>query len=257
MFALLKASLPGSVVFLLVGIICTLFHTLLGKKHRLSIVGLVVLIALYTAFSIPLAAKVIGQPLVWGLETIEKCEKLERIKALVVLDAATKRVQSKDDLFEFPVEYSALRALEACRVYRLMEEPLVIVSAGNKESEIEWAPEGTTLYNLLLKCGIPKRKIILDSEATNTRSHALNVKPLLNDYGIKKIVLVTSPSHIRRSVWSFRAQDIIPVPSPSKSSIENLKGWRAVWPSTKALEYTQEVFHEYLGLAYYYFKGYI
>lgn len=255
---LFKASLPGSIAFLSIAFA---FGFILLSRQRTSRWGrrwLWGLLAAYLVFSIPVTARWLAAPLAWGFTPLENREIARKARAIVVLDGGTGRYQNREELLEIPLGTSAWRALETCRVYRLMEDPLVIVSGGVDHADPKWAPVASALREVLIKCGVPEARIILDSDSLNTRAHAMNLVRMLKERKIEQFVLVTSPSHMRRAIWAFQTQGVDPVPSPSKSSMDDdRRGWRACWPSTQALEFTQETMHEYVGLVYYFMKGYI
>ena len=254
---LLKASLPGSIAFLAIAFA---FGLIILSRQRTSRWGrrwLWGLLAAYLVFSVPVTARWLAVPLVWGFTPIESRAIASETRAVVVLDGGTGRFRNREELIEIPLATSALRALEACRIYRLMNDPLVIVSGGDDHADPKWAREASALRELLIKCDIPEARIILDSDSINTRAHAVNLVRMLKELKIEQFVLVTSPSHMRRAIWAFRAQGVDPVTSPSKSSMDGLRGWRAFWPSTQALEFTQETMHEYIGIVYYKMKRYL
>lgn len=258
MIHLLKASLPGSIAFLSIAVAFGLILLLGQRTSRWGRRWLWWLLAAYLVFSIPLTARWLAAPLAWGFNPLDSLVVAREIRAVVVLDGGTGRFRNREELIEIPLDTSALRALETCRVYRLMEDPLVIVSGGVDHADPKWAPEASALREVLIKCGVPEARIILDSDSLNTSAHAMNLVRMLKKRKIDQFVLVTSPGHMRRAIWAFQTQGVDPVPSPSKSSMDDeRRGWRACWPSTQALEFTQETMHEYVGLVYYFIKGYI
>jgi uncharacterized SAM-binding protein YcdF (DUF218 family) len=255
MMALLKDSLPGSIPFLLGSFLMGLIllqwqHTRRWGKHWLW--GLFLL---YLGFSLPAVSRLLAAPLAMGFTPVQTVAGALGAQAIVVLDSSTRRYGSDGGRLELVDDSSALRALEAARVYRLLDAPLVIVSGGNIVQEMNWAPEASTLRDTLVTLGVPSKNIILDSDSQNTRAHATNVSRFLQARRITAFVLVTSPTHMRRAIAAFNATGSDPIPSPSNSLIQGKRGWEAFWPSPKALAYTEDVMHDYFGLAYYYIVG--
>jgi len=257
MTALLKETLPGSIAFLSIAIV---FGLLLLSRQRTSCWGrrwLWGVLVAYLVFSLPVTARWVAAPLAWGYTPLENRAIACEVRAVVVLDGGTGRFRNREEHMEIPLDTSILRALETCRVYRLMNDPLVIVSGGADHADPQWVPEASALREVLIKGGVPGTRIFLDSDSVNTRAHAVNLARILKERKIEQFVLVTSPSHMRRAIWAFQAQGAHPVPSPSHGSMDDQRGWRAFWPSTQALEFTQETMHEYAGIGYYLMKGYI
>ena len=92
----------------------------------------------------------------------------------------------------------------------------------------------------------------------NTREHAIYVPPLLRKHGVEKFILVTSATHIRRSVRAFEAQGLHPV--PSMSAMRSSRAERTVsdwWPGVGNLNISQQAIYELFGLAYYWSRGWI
>lgn len=254
---LFKHSLPGSIPFLLVILAAGLALLKQTRTHRLGWTLLVGLFLSYVVFSIPMLSRLLAVPLEQGFEPVRTKFELGDVQAIVVLDGGTFRYKDGERLVELPNRPSALRALEAARLYRLVGTGLVVVTGGTANPRPGSGPEASAMRDTLLKTGIPESAIIMDSASNNTREHAVNVTKLLRERGISKFALVTSPTHIRRSVLAFKAEGADIIPSPSRSTLENGYGWEKYWPSEQALLFTQEVMHDYIGLAYYLFLNWI
>lgn len=253
MIPLIKASLPGSIFFLIASIVLGLLLQWKPKTKHLGIKWLVGIFMCYVMFSMPITARLVVKPLERGFHSLEATETSRNVQAVVVLDGGTARFRNRQQIIEIPLDTSVLRALEVLRVYRLLANPLVFVSGGDNQADPSYAAEATVLSNQLIIGGIPKDRIILDSNSINTREHSVHLVRMLRERGIKEFVLVTSPSHMRRAMWAFQAEGVNPIPSPCKGSLDHEDGWIAWWPSTKALEFTQAAMHEYFGIVYYYF----
>ena len=92
----------------------------------------------------------------------------------------------------------------------------------------------------------------------NTREHAIYVPPVLRKHGVERFVLVTSPTHIRRAVRAFEAQQLHPVPSMSAIRSSSLgRGVSDWWPGGGNLNISQQAIYAYFGLAYYWSRGWL
>lgn len=98
--------------------------------------------------------------------------------------------------------------------------------------------------------GVPESAILLETKATNTFTNVQFVSRLLQERGWDSILLVSSPYHMRRAVWTFRKTapsiQVIPTPVPESQFYVHGRG--------ASLEQIRGILHEYLGILYYWWK---
>jgi len=71
---------------------------------------------------------------------------------------------------------------------------------------------------------------------------------------IDRIVLVTAPTHMRRSLATFRALGIAAVPSASRLRTDHrVPG--SLWPDRESLVISDNVVYDYVGWVYYRLRG--
>ena len=72
-------------------------------------------------------------------------------------------------------------------------------------------------------------------------------------FGFKNPIVVTSASHLKRSVMIFEkvGLEVLPVPALFRSWQERQYGWDDYLPGT--LRHAENAIHEYLGLVFYRF----
>ena len=101
--------------------------------------------------------------------------------------------------------------------------------------------------------GIPETSIILEKQANSCYENVKYTSRILREKGFDKIILISSPYNMRRAylVYQKEAQDIqvkyVPVPNP-----QFYKRDRRI-----RLSQIKAIAHEYIGILYYYIKGYI
>ncbi|HBG81856.1 TPA: hypothetical protein DDW69_03365 [candidate division CPR2 bacterium] len=61
------------------------------------------------------------------------------------------------------------------------------------------------MKKIALEQNVPKDKILMEEESKTTYENAKNVKEILEEKSIKKIILVTSPYHQKRAYLTFRS----------------------------------------------------
>ena len=101
--------------------------------------------------------------------------------------------------------------------------------------------------------GVPDRDIILEQKANNTYENVIFSKEILDQYEWDSILLVSSPYNMRRANLVFnkwyKDAAVFYTPVQRSQFYERSYGIK--------LEQIRAIMHEYLGIAYYWFKGYI
>ena len=259
---LVKTTLiPGSIQFLIIGLIVgvLLLHGR-GRVVRLGRVWVTVLATIYLILSFPVGPGVLVWGLTRGFTPITTASDAAGATAVVVLAGGSGSYRDSDQrrALELISTTSALRVLEAARVYRTLADPLVITSGGIVAPDRQTSSGATLLKNALITLGVPANRIVPETDSLNTREHAILVTRLLHAYGVDRFVLVTSPTHILRAMRAFENQGVHPVPSTSAMQSggpgPGLGGWG---PSTQNLRISQQAIHDYFGLAYYWTRGWL
>jgi uncharacterized SAM-binding protein YcdF (DUF218 family) len=254
---LLKGSLmPGSPMLLLIGVIVGAVLLIFSGTRTWGRRWLVLLGMSYWLMSTPIVANSLAGAVAGGAGPVDAARAADAA-AIVVLDGGMSRYMRGDLTIDVPLEATIFRALEAARVYALLNEPLVIVTAGAVERG--HANEGRALVEALADAGVPRERILLDSASANTRAHAVNVGRMLRERGISRFVLVTSATHIRRATMAFRQEGLEPIASAASlpSADTGMRMWRRLLPDLDSLRTSEEVWYDALGLTYYAVRGWV
>lgn len=254
-----ETLMPGSMQFLVIGLAA---GVLLLYRHagseRWGRRWLAVLVASYWFLSIPLGADAVVSVLSYGFKPVATPADARGATAVVVLDGGSFRFGTPTNGITVVNRASALRTLEAVRIYRMLDHPWMIVTAGGHDQG-EWAtPEGGAVREELIKAGVPEHLIVLDTKSRNTREHAVNIAQLLRQHGVRQFVLVTSPMHIRRAVLVFQSQGLQPIPSaPSVWFDGSHWRWAKLLPGGDVLQISGEGLYDGMGLLYYWSRGWL
>ena len=151
------------------------------------------------------------------------------------------------------------RVLHTARLYRASKAPVVVISGG----AIPWLgsdiPEAESMQTLLEEWGVPAASIISESISRNTHDNAVLTKRLLVERGLRRVLLVTSAMHMRRALATFASAGVDAVPAATDFTV-TYRDHRTLidfLPDAKALSHTTDAIKEYIGYAYYRWRGWI
>ncbi|MBI3324861.1 MAG: YdcF family protein [Candidatus Omnitrophica bacterium] len=141
------------------------------------------------------------------------------------------------------------RVKQAAELYHQGLAPRIIFSSGYtfvfQEADI--------MKDLAVSLGVPSSAIFLEKQASTTYENVIKAAALLKQHDWQSLLLVSSPYHMRRAVMAWRkvAPQIHVIPTPVLESQFYAHGVGA------SLEQVRGILHEYLGIVYYWWKGWL
>lgn len=141
------------------------------------------------------------------------------------------------------------RVQHAVALYQQKYAPRIIFSSGHTFT----FRETDVMRALAISLGVPDEAIMLEHQAGNTVTNVQFTHGILTQHGWRTALLVSSPYHMQRALRVWRKQapevEVIAAPIPFSRFYGNESGveWRQI----------QAVLHEYIGLLYYWWKGYL
>jgi uncharacterized SAM-binding protein YcdF (DUF218 family) len=243
--------IPGSVFFLLLGLLSGLLLLHLGPRPALwGRRWLVALSALYFLLSLP----IVSSALIDTLRVADRDHAPERAigdnpAVLVVIGAGVVSYSANGRSIHEMGRRTAYRVLEASRIYQLTEPAWVIASGGIADPASQIVPESAVIRDQLITLGVPADRILLESQSQNTAEQIANVARILRERQLpNRIVVVTTPADSRRVMLLAREQHLAAVPALTKElaygSDDGWQGWR---PSVDALRGSESATYEYLA----------
>lgn len=147
--------------------------------------------------------------------------------------------------------HSVVRLTEGIRHYQQLEGKAKLIVSGYSGLYDETS-HAKMQERLARSLGIPSKDIIVISKPRDTQEEAQAAKRLI---GKTPFVLVTSASHMKRSMHWFELEGLHPAPAPTNhlASVENLTYFSIF--SSEALKKSRIVFHETLGMIWQKIKG--
>jgi uncharacterized SAM-binding protein YcdF (DUF218 family) len=126
----------------------------------------------------------------------------------------------------------------------------IIVSGGFTR---DWSDisEAQEYKEYLALAGVDEDKIIIEDRSTNTFENAIYTKEIVKKLGFEKMCLITSPLHMKRSVYIFKKYDLDIVPVLSQVYHDVPFKYSHLIPSANSLKVSTNVIMELIGLIYY------
>ncbi len=152
------------------------------------------------------------------------------------------------------------RIMQALWLYKNDKADKILISGGSGSMQYPDMLESVLLRDYLIDIGVPSEDIYIDSLSNNTRENAVNSAKILNDsIPGGEFLLITSASHMRRSIGCFRNVNLKVDPFPVDLTAGD-RSWywmNLLLPKTDALDIWDELLHEIIGYLTYRIVGYI
>ncbi|MBW1946021.1 MAG: YdcF family protein, partial [Deltaproteobacteria bacterium] len=100
-----------------------------------------------------------------------------------------------------------------------------------------------------LAIGLDRSDLVLEEDSMDTKDEARLVKLIV---GKDRFILVTTASHMPRSMALFRKQGMDPIPAPTEHLVKERKNVSPgmFFPGASNLRKVERAFNEYLGLVW-------
>ncbi len=203
-------------------------------RHRLLGLGLALAVGYLVLFQSPF--------IWWAAQPLQLTEPARLVDAIVVVGGGVGESGKAGSGYQERVQH-------AVELYRQGRAPRIVFASGYTFA----LPEAEVMKELAVARGVPAEAILLETKGKNTRDQAVRLTALLAQHNWRSLLLVSSPYHMRRAVSTFRKHgpSLTVVPSPVPLSEFYWHGRGAT------LEQIGGILHEYLGIAYYWWKGWM
>jgi uncharacterized SAM-binding protein YcdF (DUF218 family) len=244
---LLNKIVGGLLNPLMIGLVMVVASGLcLWRSWRKTGVGLLIVsVAWLWLWSTPMMYRWLGGALESEWPVV-KAEDAPQADAIVLLGGG---MGSNTNVYPYAEMWNgADRVWHAARLYKAGKAPMIIPTGrGEQESTVP----------LLRDLGVPESAIVVEGEARNTEENARFVEKILEPRNTqntrKRVLLVTSAWHMRRSVLMYRryapSLEIIPAAADYEATVNTSHPFcfKDIWPDTNALFANSYIFKEYLG----------
>jgi uncharacterized SAM-binding protein YcdF (DUF218 family) len=236
---------------------CGTIVLMLLKKKRSALVCGLLSFSIILVFSSP----VVSYFLVESLESkfIQQAD-VPKASAIVLLGGFTRPALPPRRYVE--IGPCGDRMHYAVRLFKEHRAPFIVCTGAKITFLTDYPGTEASCMASLLKdlWGIDSSSIIIEDKALNTHDHGPRVRAIFEQRGIKKnIILVTSATHMYRSVKVFKKCGFTVIPAPADFWEE--RGLQMniflLLPSAEALSGSTAILHEYYGIVMYWIMGWL
>lgn len=239
---------PGIFIILLIIIFIMSLSKKSLKKMKLLLMMLVIGVYL---LSIEPIKDLVVQPLEKSYHPITKSQ-LNKVDCYVILGGGIFDNVPKSLVYTTgsPSKSALFRVIEGVRLYKELPKKIIItggiVYSGQKS-------EGSIYKGLMVDLGVPENDIIIEGKSRTTEENAKLTKGIMDKNKYKKVALITSATHMKRSVYIFEKYgvDVIPSPTGYVSRYKKNYGVESYFPNSNNYVDIRSAIWEYIGLIFY------
>ncbi len=203
--------------------------------------------------SLPLVSFLVLGSLEWSYPPLRRLP--EEAEAIVVLSGSCELPNSVR-LEAVLGSDTMQRCLYAADVYHRGKPRPVVVSGEGIDPTLAASSSAELMRDMLIKMGVHAEDLRLEPNSRSTYENAVECRKLLDQLGIRKILLVTEATHMRRAASCFRKQGIEVVPAACHQRATDFEfSILNFVPSPSAAVDISDSIHEWLGLAWYRSRG--
>jgi len=241
---------PVSIGLILLGL--GLIFLWFTRKQRTGKVLVTVCFALFAVLSYSGSSNNLLGPLEYRYPPVLKPARFSDVKWVVVMGSG------HDSDPQIPItsridESAAVRLLEGIRLQRMLPESKLVLSGG---SVFDRVPHARVMADVAAAIGVDKQNIVLQTRSRDTKDEVRQIRQIV---GSDKFILVTSASHMPRSMAMFKKLGLDPIPAPTDHSVKERQAISPsmFFPSAGNLSKAEIAVYEYLGLMWAKIRGQI
>jgi len=252
---LLLKSLSTPIVWILLLLSASILLSRKRRKQLLARVGWYSLVA-GTAILLLLSLEPVSDTLVYLLEKQYPPalqETISEVDVVVILGGGVLPSGGLRAVAE-PSRASYSRVVNGVEYFGRSGAQYLIVSGGAGPSGGETNAE--VMKRLAIKLGVPADRMLMEPCVSTTWEHPEQVAKLIDEPRDTVVIgIVTSALHMKRSMMAFERYFSRVVALPSNYLYEPIR-WEidSFIPSAKALSASSAMFHELIGLGWYYLR---
>jgi uncharacterized SAM-binding protein YcdF (DUF218 family) len=148
-------------------------------------------------------------------------------------------------------ESAAVRLVEGIRLHNMLPESKLVLSGGTVFDPV---PHARVMADVAAAIGVDEQDVVLQTRSRDTKDEARFVQDIIGD---DKFILVTSASHMPRSMAMFKKLGMEPIPAPTDHLVKEKQalGPSMFFPRAGNFEKAERAVYEYLGLTWAKIRG--
>lgn len=186
-------------------------------------------------------------------------EKLTEVYDVGIVMGGSMRYYD-EDADRIVYAQSVDRLLQTMQLYHDHKIKKILLTGGSGFVNYQDWKESGLIAKVLLKSGVKAEDIILENNSRNTYENAVYSAKMLQtgNYG-SRYLLITSATHMKRSLACFRKAGIqtVPFPVDPRSSVQFYTPDKIIIPDADNLVSWDVLIHEWIGMLMYRMMGYI
>jgi uncharacterized SAM-binding protein YcdF (DUF218 family) len=229
------------------------------KLPRRVLLLVVVPWMLMAALSMPLVGYVILGTLEWRYPP--RTDWPDEVDAVVVLSGGSlppDSVRPRGVLTPDSI-YRCLHAADVYRHYRKSRPVKVVASGGKVLADTPGPALSELMRDFLSSAGVDATDLVVEDRSRTTHENADECAKLLRQRGLTRVVLVTDAVHMWRASLCFQRAGVDVVASSCAHGATELGPpyYRYLIPGAGTIKEVDRVLHEWLGVAWYWLRGYV
>ena len=171
--------------------------------------------------------------------------RVPQAQAMVVLGGGVSPPSGKAT--DINLGAAADRVWYAARLFHAGKAPLLLLSGGSDPQRHAFS-EARAMAIFLQDLGVPEQALVLEEASRNTLENAVFTAQLLNERGIRHVLLVTSALHMPRALALFAAQGLQVEPAVTDFESHSPPPGALAWlPDAEALDGSGRAMKEWVG----------
>ncbi len=229
-----------------------LFFLWFTRRQKTGKIIVSIGVILLTTISYGAVSDMLLRPLESKYSPITDASAFSNVKWVVVL-AGGHSTDPKLSITDQLSGTSLVRLIEGIRLHKELSNSKLLLSGGSAFSSTS---EADIMAKMAIALGIDKNDLVLESKSKDTKDQASFIHNII---GNDKFILVTSASHMARSMALFQSKGMNPIPAPTGYQVKKIQKINPsmFFPSAKGIDKMERVVYEYLGTAWARLRGQI